>query len=180
MSSSPRGHNIAKVAISAFVVFHLAAVFILPNPDSILYHATQKVIRTYGTALGLHTTWRFFSPNPLLKVLEYRVVGSKTESAETRHRFPEDVKEAGNREGFNRLMTYAMYMAQSKETLEAHLQPYLCAKWPDATSIEYEILGNEFPAIERAQKIGLDREMLMKQVRQPAGELECVRSESAL
>ncbi len=178
MKPGCRGRTIAKVALSAFIVFHLAAVFILPNPDSILYHETQKVVRAYGTMFGIHTTWRFFSPNPLLKVLEYRVIGSKTENAETRHRFPESVKEAGNREGFNRLMTYAMFMAQSHEYLEAHLQPYICAKWPDATSIEYEILGNEFSPIERAQRVGLDRAMLMKQVRNPAGEIECSRKEA--
>lgn len=170
---------IAKVALSLFVIFHVAAVFILPNPGSLLYNATQSVVQKYGTAIGVHTTWRFFSPNPLIKTLEYRVIGSPDDSSEVVHRFPQDVAEVKNREGYNRVMNYSMFMAMSRETLEKHLNVHLCKKWPKATAIEYEIVGNEFSPIERAQRDGYDRSMLLKQVRSNAGELECRREVDA-
>lgn len=171
----PRTRLIAKVALSLFVVFHVAAVFILPNPGSLLYNATQSVVQKYGTGFGIHTTWRFFSPNPLIKNLEYRVIGSPDNSSEVIHRYPQDVNEVKNRESFNRVMNYAMFMTISRETLEKHLNRHLCEKWPKATSIEYEIVGNEFSPIERAQRDGYDRSMLLKQVRSNAGEVPCVR-----
>jgi hypothetical protein len=166
-------HMKAKILLSLFLVFHVIAIFVLPNPDSILYREWQNVIATYGSTIGMNTTWRFFSPNPSLSTVEYEVVKSGHEPE--KFRYPASVEQVGSREAFNRLMNFAIFMAASRETLERFLHPYICKMHPDAEQIAYYIITNKFPTIENAQLRASSREDLSIKSRNPAGEFDCAK-----
>ena len=164
-----------KILLSLFLCFHIAAVFVLPNPDSILYRETEKVFATYGSLLGFNTTWRFFSPNPSLSTVEYTALKDGEELRQKK--YPDSVEEVGNRDSFNRLMNYAIFMAARREFLEKYLHPYICKINPDADAIAYSIVTNRFPTIEKAQLEASAREDMTERVRNPAGEFGCANVE---
>ena len=166
-------HMKAKILLSLFLVFHVVAIFVLPNPDSILYREWQGVIATYGSTIGMNTTWRFFSPNPSLSTVEYEVVKSGHEPE--KFRYPASVEQVGSREAFNRLMNFAIFMAATRENLEKFLHPYICKMHPDAEQIAYYIITNKFPTIENAQLRASSREDLSVKARNPAGEFDCAK-----
>ncbi|MEK6554565.1 MAG: hypothetical protein AABZ31_04945 [Bdellovibrionota bacterium] len=160
-----------KILLSIFLAFHVSAIFVLPNPDSILYREWQNVFATYGSSIGMNTTWRFFSPNPALSTVEYEVVRSGEEPE--RHRYPESVAQVGSREAFNRLMNFAIFMAANREYLEKYLHPYICKLHPEAEQISYYVITNKFPTIENAQLRASSREDLSVKARNGAGEFDC-------
>ncbi len=96
--------NLAKVLLSFFILFQIAAVFILPNPEGILYRELAPVVVTFGNFFGLNTTWRFFSPNPAVRVLEYdlytRDAAGNLQSVTFRH--PRHLREEKFRGVYNR------------------------------------------------------------------------------
>ena len=67
------------VAVSAWLVFHLGAVFVMPYSESYFSQWFQPVIEPYLGALGLQSTWRFFAPEPMTGVqqLEIQVIDAE-------------------------------------------------------------------------------------------------------
>jgi hypothetical protein len=148
-----------KIALSVFIVFHLYVVFVLPNPDGILYRASHAWISPYGNQFGFNTTWRFFSPNPAVKVLEYDVFTRDINGelqGET-FRFPQNLEQEDSRENFNRKMNFSMYMMSRNELLEKVLGPRLCQMHPGAESVSISMRGHEQPTIESSKFQGSER-----------------------
>lgn len=166
-----------KIALSIFLIFHVLAIFVLPNPDSILYREWQSVFARYGSTLGINTTWRFFSPNPNLSTVEYEVIGMDHEPEV--HRYPPSVAAVGSREAYNRLMNYAIYMAAGSRYLEDFLHPTLCKMHPGAAALSYYVISNRFPTIESAQLRASSREDLSVKTRSRAGEFSCDEDSTA-
>lgn len=50
---------------SVWLIFHLAAVFLMPYSDSYFTQRLQGVVEPYLGRLGLQSTWRFFAPEPM-------------------------------------------------------------------------------------------------------------------
>lgn len=169
---------IAQIALSAFLLFHLAAVFVLPNPDSIIYRETESLFLNYGNVLGINTTWRFFSPNPLIHMFEYEVVTAEGNEADAegnviKHRYPESVESAGSREGFNRRLNQVMFMMADPQHLNDFMAPYLCKQHPKATGLSFYSVSREFPTVETARTYESRRESLEKLKRRFIVNVDC-------
>src|SRR5437867_2035354 len=107
--------NFFKIVLSCFIIFHIISVFVLPNPESIVYR-NLTLIPQYGNLFGLNTTWRFFSPNPLIRLLEYDVFYRDKDGQlqMTSHQYP-SMADHELREIYNRKMTNGMFMLSRGE-----------------------------------------------------------------
>jgi hypothetical protein len=165
--------QIAQILLSAFLVFHVAAVFILPNPESLLFRQTEKIFVNYGNTLGLNTTWRFFSPNPMIQMLEYELTDSSGDTEGVPYRYPVSKAVEGSRESYNRKLNNSMYMMENPEFLREFLGPFLCKKHPGAHGLRVYSVRREFPTLEIAQSYSSDRESLEKLTRVAVGDVNC-------
>lgn len=163
-----------KVLLSLFIVFHLLAVLVLPNPNSILYRRLPILVE-YGNLLAINTTWRFFSPNPLIKTVEYETYEYddfydviKSES----HLFPESVSGVGGREAFNRTMNYAMIASSRADWAQELLGPLLCKKHPNADEIAIYQVRNDLMAIEKAQ-LYENSDLLFEKIKERVTDIQC-------
>lgn len=168
---------IPRVLLSAFLIFHVTAILVLPNPESIIFRRVEKIFVNYGNLLGINTTWRFFSPNPLIRMFEYEVVENDAYAEYAveveRHRWPASVEAVGTREGFNRRLSYAMIMMANQLYLREILAPYLCRFHPLAKALNFYAVHREFPSVEKAQTYVSGREDLEKMDRMGLGEYPC-------
>ncbi len=69
----------ARLAISAFLVFHLTATVVWNLPSSPLRQGLSPPLRPYMLPLGLWQSWRMFAPDPMgeTAVLESEVIDAK-------------------------------------------------------------------------------------------------------
>src|SRR6185437_7677907 len=107
-----------KILLSLFAAWQIFSIFVLPDPDSVVYrHFTNSIVQ-YGNLIGCNNTWRFFSPNPLIRLLEYDVF-TRDQNGElhllTSGRYPRKLEAEPNREVYNRKLNSGMYlMIQNK------------------------------------------------------------------
>ncbi len=149
---APMRHQWLKVFLSIFAVWHIFSIFVLPDPDSIVYrHLTRSVV-PYGNLIGFNNTWRFFSPNPLIRLLEYDVFtrdSSGNLRLLTSGRYPRRLEHEGNREVYNRKLNSGMFlMIQNK--VPVTIGRVLCRQYANADTIAIYLRGRVFPEIEKA------------------------------
>lgn len=164
-----------KALVSLALLFHLFAVFVFPNPESLLSRRTSWLVFPYGNLLGLNTTWRFFSPNPVMKVFEYeayRYDESGDIVFEQKARFPESLEAAGSRETFNRLMNFAMYGSSREESIENVLKPYFCKKFPSA-EVSFYLIDYVLPSLESARLKAGNFESMARERKVPLARADC-------
>jgi hypothetical protein len=152
-----RKHNLSlilRVLVSLFLLYHLAAVLILPNPSSMLGRKYSRYLADYANNLGINTTWQFFSPGPAPTFyLEYEIeTGSEELDEEPQtHQFPERRRASFYDELFNRTMSaMRFFVLAPEETFERFFVPWLCNKHPGAKRISIRTVGEPVVNIERA------------------------------
>jgi len=137
--------------LSAFACWQILTVFICPNPDSILFRYFRGSVVTYGNFFGLNTTWRFFSPDPNVRLFEY---DTYTRDADGKlrgesFRYPNTLVEEPSREIFNRKMNNEMYLI-ARNILDKTLGPLICRWHPKAETIAVYLKGRVFPSLEKS------------------------------
>lgn len=138
-------------------------MFVLANPEGLLYRKLSPVYTTYGNLIGLNTTWRFFSPNPILDRIEYEAIGydeSGAVSYQVTRTFPDRNFDVHSRESFNRMMNLAAVYAAKEELSDNYLAPWLCRRHPKADEIYLYIIRTALPNIEKAKFLIGDRDSL--------------------
>ncbi len=165
--------------LSLFILFHLCAVLLFPNPSSILSRNLSFFFNDYGNLLGLNTTWQFFSPNPgAMKYIDYDVIVEKEDEFDIKnYQFPPQGSQRNLKPNHSRLFYFAVRMVSSGENISRFFIPYLCRKHPEATSIAIKTVEKRILPIERvklAQDDLLDEE---GDYRLPDQELSCSRDE---
>ncbi len=63
-----------KLAISAFLAFHLFAIVMINLPDSALRERCFPVISHYMIPIGLDQAWGMFAPNPVMNAMTMEVM----------------------------------------------------------------------------------------------------------
>lgn len=164
-----------KTILSVFIVFHLACIFILPNPESMLYRATAPVVTTYGNLLGMNTTWRFFSPNPMIRYMEYTVFyrDANKRLMSSVYRYPRIYTEEKFFENYSRKLNNSMYMMMHKDHLRDNFGKILCSWHPEAEVISVAARGRVFPNIEKSQLISGGRSELGEVQTQSVVDIQC-------
>jgi hypothetical protein len=167
--------KLLKVILSVFIVFQLTCVFVLPNPDSIIYRELAPLVVTYGNFFDFNTTWRFFSPNPMVRLMEYDVFtpGPDGKLITESFRYPKSLEDEGSRENFNRKLNNAMYMMGRAEFLKDIFGPTICSWHPKADSIAVYMRGRVLPTIEKSKLTGGERIELGEVERQYVADINC-------
>lgn len=144
---------ILKLFFTVFLLYHLAAILIMPNPGSLLGRKFSRYLTDYSNTLGLNTTWQFFSPGPApVFYLEYEVETADTGNEEPKSfQFPERRRASYYDELYNRTL-YAMrfFVLSPPETFGKYFVPWLCRKYPDAQTLSIRTVGEPVVNIERA------------------------------
>lgn len=164
-----------RILLSVFVIFHLFAIFVLPNPENILYRTSAPLITEYGNLLGINTTWRFFSPNPLIRYMEYTVYNHDAEKnlVGEVHRFPRHFSEEPFFENFSRKLNNAMLMMNQVTFLREKFSKIMCGWHPGAETIAVASRGRIVPNIEKSQLFEGGRESLGEVRSSPVAEFDC-------
>lgn len=159
-----KGQRLAiKIVLSIFIVYHLAAVLILPNGSSLLGRKLARFLTPYANTLALNASWIFFSPAPTpMFTLEYEVEmadGTELHSAEVgadgepaKFQFPPQRKDLFD-DGYSRRLTLVRFFSINDERVRRNLIPYLCRSHPGARSISIRPVVERVPDLETA---GLD------------------------
>jgi hypothetical protein len=140
-----------KLFLSAFICLQLLTIFICPNPDSIIFRAFYSSIVVYGNLFGLNTTWRFFSPDPSVRLFEYDAFSRDSDGKlhGESYRYPKTLAEEPSREIFNRKMNNEMYVV-ARSMVDKTLGPLLCRRHPEAETLAVFMKGRNFPTIEKS------------------------------
>ena len=188
--------------LSVYVVYHVLAVLILPNPHSIVGNRLAGFFTPYANTLGLNTTWKFFAPNPTPNIFyEYEVIswdwfygggdfegegefedeGGFEDEVELdfefgkSHRWPPDpaLERRFLADNYNRLVYHSRFVNVSEERMGRFFIPWLCRKHPYAVGISVITVTELVPSIDRSR---LDRgnfEDLTRVLRSPALRFDC-------
>jgi hypothetical protein len=122
------------------------------NPDSILNRKLSFIFNPYGNLFFFNTTWKFFSPNPLIHILEYDVYtdsGDNDFSSET-YTFPRLGLDRDNREVFMRKMTGSLFMSMNPDLFQTQMKRFFCDKHKGASFINVRQKRRAIPALERS------------------------------
>ena|SRR6185437_491784 len=147
--------RLLKVALSIFVCFQILTIFVCPNPDSIIFRYFESSLVVYGNFFGINTTWRFFSPDPNVRLLEYDAFtrGDDGHLHGESFRYPKVLAEEPSHEIYNRKMNNEMYVIV-RDMVDKTLGPRLCRWHPKAETIAVYITGRVFPTIEKSVFLG--------------------------
>lgn len=144
-----------KLILSLWIVYHIAVIVILANGSSILGRSYGWLLVPYANALGLNSTWNFFSPDPAHTMyLEYRVRFEDEQGNETREPIegylpPE--KDQIVVDSSRRRMLYAMrFLMLDQNRLHALMAPWLCRQHPGASEITIAHEMQAIPSFDRA------------------------------
>ncbi len=151
-----RNQKLLKLVLSIFIFVQVLTVVICPNPESLIFRKAADTFVVYGNLFGLNTTWRFFSPTPAVRLIDYEVFKrgeDKSFIGESAFHYPNSAKEEGFREIYNRKVNNGMYVV-AREMVPKTLGPYLCRKHQGAEVIALYLKGRVFPTIERSQLQG--------------------------
>ena len=147
-------HNriLLKTFLSLFAIWHIFSIFVLPDPDSVLYHHLTNSVVRYGNLIGFNNTWRFFSPNPLIRLLEYDIF-TRGQNGQLHFllsgRYPRSFNQEPNREIYNRKLDSGMYLMMQNK-VPVTIGRVLCRQYANADTIAIYLRGREFPPIEKA------------------------------
>ncbi len=132
----------------------------------------------YGNFFGLNTTWRFFSPTPAVRLLEYDVF-KKDQNGKLQSesfRYPRKLNEEKFQEIYNRKVNNEMYVT-ARELLPVTLGPQLCKWHKGAETIAIYVKGRTFPTIEKSRHLGQHVSELGEVTRDYLMDINCVANE---
>ena len=141
-----------RLALSAFLVFHLLGVLSSPNPSSYLNQTLSTVYRPYMNFLGLAHTWGFFAPEPVSPPMYLDYIIEKKGGEQISGRFPDEKDPFFFRDRQNRRMSLTRFIASTDENIRSMFIHYLCEKETNIESIRLWRVMLTSPSLEDVQK----------------------------
>ena len=129
--------RVRRGVLSAFVVFHLAAVTLAPNTNSLIGKKLVPVFEPYLSFFELTNSWSFFAPDPGPPpvFVEWELLDKSGNMVGTGS-MPEGMRTAGMRESLNRRLAAVEFMILSDDRIQKMLVPYLCRKQQGVHSVK--------------------------------------------
>ncbi len=143
-----------KIVLSMFIIYHLAAVAILPNGSSMIGRKLSWLFVPYANPLLFNRTWQFFSPGPTAAFyLEYNLVtndGPEADEKRPTYVYPPHRTNAALDDYYMRTLYGMRFIAMRSEGFESYFVPFLCRLHPDAIQIDLRSVLEELPPIEKS------------------------------
>lgn len=167
----------AKILLSGYVLYHLAAMMVLPNAGSILERRYGFLFYPYANTILLNTSWQFFSPNPSSsRYLQYELVIDSAEADYKTYFWPPESSDGLFFENYNRRVYHSLLTTFTPDLTQRFLIDYLCRKHAQAQSIVLYQMNRVLPSIERAEVDQLSGfEPMRSEVETPSFEYDCER-----
>lgn len=141
-----------KAALSVFILYHLAAILVLPMSRGVVIRETGHYFTGYANLLGLNTAWQFFSPGPSpIFYLEYTFSyphGDDVIDSEPRL-LPEKREGFGLSDHYSRRLYSMRFLSLDPVKLENYLVPWLCGKDPKAESVTVRQMFGQIQSVEK-------------------------------
>ncbi len=120
--------QIVQALLSAWIVFHLLAVVIMPNKNTYLGYLFARWLEPYANSLELASNWNFFAPEPGMPMrLEFETVDSKGDQLV--HDFWPTLRSPW------RKIALSHFIMKGPPGGEALFGKFLCGKNPAASSV---------------------------------------------
>jgi hypothetical protein len=172
-------HRALKVFLSLWIAYHLANIVILANGGSFLGRYWGPYLIPYGNAIGLNSTWNFFSPDPAHTMyLEYRVRFEDEQGNEVKESvegFLPPEKDQIVIDSSKRRLLYAMrFLLLDQDRLHALMAPWLCRQYPGSSTLSVAHVVQAIPPFDRAiTNLDTPVQALKNEVRSEAKSFNC-------
>jgi hypothetical protein len=140
-----------RLAVSAFLLFHLGAVLLAPNPSSYLTQSLSTVYRPYTNLFGLAHTWGFFAPEPVSPPMYIDYVIQKRSAPAVSGRFPPEQNPYFFRDRHNRRMSLSKFILSNDDNIKNMFVRYLCLQENDILSINLWRVVATQPSLKMVQ-----------------------------
>lgn len=132
-----------KIAASLFVLYNLLAMLLMPNPWSFLGRRYGFLVAPYANAVGLNSSWNFFSPDPAQTMyisydIEYLDEQGESQRGDERGTFPQASRHMVLDSNTRRELYAMRFMMIAPNRVQALFGPWLCREHPGATLIHFE------------------------------------------
>ncbi len=134
------------------ILFHFVVILLVPNRDSYINQSFMPVVGPYVNLISMNTAWQFFSPDPGLATYLYARIQRGSELMAEDNMPPED-DEFLFRTSFNRRVATMRFVGKDPERTRTILIPWLCQKYPEATSVHIDKVVVPVPSLD-AVKLG--------------------------
>lgn len=146
--------SILMIILSAWIVYHLGMIVLMPNGGSFPGRQLQKFYNPYANSLMQNATWNFFSPDPAHTMyIHYWVHTLNPEGIEDSDPIENFYPVEKNEGAFSlthRRHFYAMrFMMLNRERLNLFLGPWLCKKYPGASEVRMEHIIETIPPFDQ-------------------------------
>lgn len=172
--SAPRRTGL-KILISLFLVYHLAAVIILPNGSSMVGRKFARYFLPYANSLLFNRTWQFFSPGPApAYYVEYRTI-TNAAAGEDEERAPfiyPPLRQDRFDDLYFRSLGGLRLLSINPDVFERQFIPYLCRLHPEARALDLRSVTLQLPSVEQGDRGETFKEMAEK-VNLPRRTYEC-------
>ncbi|CAN5651200.1 hypothetical protein BH10BDE1_BH10BDE1_12530 [soil metagenome] len=153
-----------KAVLSIFVVYHLAAVIVLPMGSGLVIRELGRYFVSYANLFDLNTSWVFFSPGPSpIFYLEYTYTyPAKNDDDDSLNEsepqlLPEKRVGFSVSDFYNRRLYSMRFLSLDPEKMERYLVPWLCKQDAKAESVSVRELFGEIESVEKHRgKFGAD------------------------
>ena len=144
---------VLQVLMSLGILYHLLAVVLLPNPQSITGRSLGRLVIPYANQLGFNTTWQFFSPGPSPTFyLEYHVVKATEDDSDSGAHFYPPMRQGHSWDDrYNRRLYAMRFFSLDQIRMENYFVPWLCAQHPGAVELDVRYIFEPIPPIEKAE-----------------------------
>lgn len=133
------------------ILFHLSVILFLPNRESYLNLAFQNVFLPYANIINMNTAWQFFSPDPgpANYLLMSIYAGDQLLAEEY---LPPEKDDFFFRQSYNRRIATMRLLIKDPEIARRLLVPWLCQRFPKATSLKVQKITMAVPSLESVRQ----------------------------
>ncbi len=163
-----------KIALSAFLLYHLATVLLMPNGSSLTGRKLSRYFSAYANTLGFNTTWQFFSPGPSpMFYLEYEPVYNYDDEPDSGpFSYPPKREGFAWSDSWNRRLFGMRFFALHPGYMERFFVPFLCRQYEGAIAINIRSVIDQ---VEDLERVGMRSDLSESTVRVdlPSQEYAC-------
>ena len=163
-------------ALGALAILgHLIVILLVPNRESYLNQTLLPIINPYINLISMNTAWQFFSPDPGPATY---ILSRVQKSAETiaEEYMPPEKDPFTFRTFFNRRVAVMRFLGKDPECARQILIPWLCQKYPEATSVHVQKVMVSVPSLDSV-KSGVQLNDLSSQIGVDFSSGDCDRGE---
>jgi hypothetical protein len=157
LSDLKNGRFFLKIICSLWLIFHLTCIFVLPNGGGFLGRYIQSYLLPYANAIGVNTTWNFYSPDPANTMYfsytaHYESPTGEELKPSVEEFLPPEQSEIVTDSSKRRLLYAMRYLALNPGSLKVIMAPWICREHEGATRVSIHHVIERIPNLDTVLK----------------------------